>query len=80
MGIFGNALSGWHLIIILFVIVLLFGAAKLPALAQSVGQSMKILRREARDAKDDDGKDTAHDSTADGVDAPSREDVASASR
>lgn len=79
MGIFGNALSGWHLIIILFVIVLLFGAAKLPALAQSVGQSMKILRREARDAKDD-GKDTAHDSTADGVDAPSREDVASAGR
>ncbi|WP_053386798.1 twin-arginine translocase TatA/TatE family subunit [Leucobacter japonicus] len=41
----GN-LSGWHLIAILFVILLMFGAPKLPALAKSLGQSMKILRKE----------------------------------
>ena len=32
-----------ELIIILLIIVLLFGAKKLPELAKSIGQSMKIL-------------------------------------
>ncbi|MFD5601060.1 twin-arginine translocase TatA/TatE family subunit [Leucobacter sp. NPDC058333] len=41
----GN-LSGWHLIAVLFIILLMFGAPKLPALAKSLGQSMKILRKE----------------------------------
>ena len=40
----GN-LQGWHLIIILVVILPLFGAAKLPALAKSMGQSARVLRR-----------------------------------
>lgn len=51
MGIFGNAFSGWHLLLILAVVVLLFGAAKLPALAKSVGQSVRILRSETKDAE-----------------------------
>jgi sec-independent protein translocase protein TatA len=42
-------LTGWHALIILAVIVLLFGAAKLPALARSVGQSMRILKTEVAD-------------------------------
>ncbi|MBK0422365.1 twin-arginine translocase TatA/TatE family subunit [Leucobacter sp. CSA2] len=41
----GN-LSGVHLIAILAVVLLLFGAPKLPALAKSIGQSMKILKKE----------------------------------
>ncbi len=39
-------LTGWHVLIILAVILLLFGAPRLPALARSVGQSLKILRHE----------------------------------
>ena len=39
-------LTGGHALIILAVIVLLFGAAKLPALAKAVGQSTKILKTE----------------------------------
>ncbi|MEV8173518.1 twin-arginine translocase TatA/TatE family subunit [Microbacterium sp. LMC-P-041] len=39
-------LTGWHALIILAIVVLVFGAAKLPALAKSVGQSMRILRSE----------------------------------
>ena len=35
-----------ELIIILLIIVLLFGAKKLPELAKSIGQSMKIFRAE----------------------------------
>ncbi|WOF22922.1 twin-arginine translocase TatA/TatE family subunit [Microbacterium betulae] len=39
-------LTGWHAIVILAVVVLVFGAAKLPALAKSVGQSVRILKKE----------------------------------
>lgn len=39
-------LTGWHALIILAIVVLVFGAAKLPALARSVGQSMRILKSE----------------------------------
>ena len=52
MGIFQN-LTGWHAIIILVVILLLFGAAKLPALAKSVGQSMKIFKSEIKSGADE---------------------------
>ena len=41
----GN-LTGWHFLIILVVILLLFGAPKLPGLARSLGQSMKIFKSE----------------------------------
>ena len=37
-----------ELIIILLIIVLLFGAKKLPELAKSIGQSMKIFRAETK--------------------------------
>jgi sec-independent protein translocase protein TatA len=43
--------TGWHALIILVVILLLFGAPKLPALARSLGQSMKILKSEVRTDK-----------------------------
>ncbi|GAA4375343.1 twin-arginine translocase TatA/TatE family subunit [Agromyces bauzanensis] len=45
--------TGWHALIILVVILLLFGAPKLPALARSLGQSMKILKSEVRPEKDE---------------------------
>ena len=44
---FGN-LTGMHLLVIVAVVLLLFGATKLPALARSIGQSMRILRSETR--------------------------------
>ncbi|MCU1444989.1 twin-arginine translocase TatA/TatE family subunit [Cryobacterium sp.] len=46
-------LTGWHFVIILFVVLLLFGAPKLPALARSLGQSAKILKTELRPGDDD---------------------------
>ena len=39
----GN-LTGWHMIIVLAIILLLFGAPKLPALAKSIAQSMRIFK------------------------------------
>ncbi|WP_138944870.1 twin-arginine translocase TatA/TatE family subunit [Plantibacter sp. M259] len=45
MGLLQN-LTGWHALIVLAVILLFFGAAKLPSLARSVGQSARILKDE----------------------------------
>ncbi|MCC2032758.1 twin-arginine translocase TatA/TatE family subunit [Microbacterium allomyrinae] len=47
-------LNGWHLLILLAVVVLLFGAAKLPNLAKSVGQSARILKGEMKAMKSAD--------------------------
>ena len=52
MGFLGN-LNGWHLIIIIAVIVLLFGAPKLPGLARSLGQSLRIFRGEMKTMKEE---------------------------
>lgn len=46
-------LSGWHFIIIAGVVVLLFGATKLPVFSKSLGQSIKIFRKEITDVKHD---------------------------
>jgi sec-independent protein translocase protein TatA len=59
MGIFGNALSGWHLLIIVLVVLVLFGATKLPIFAKGLGQSIKIFRKEMTDVQDDMAKDKA---------------------
>ncbi len=57
MGLFQN-LTGWHALILLAVVLLFFGATKLPGLAKSVGESMKIFKTELKDA---DGADRASD-------------------
>jgi sec-independent protein translocase protein TatA len=46
-------LGGWHLLIILVIIVLLFGATRLPAVSKSIGQSVRIFRREVKTMKDE---------------------------
>ncbi|WP_016697481.1 Sec-independent protein translocase subunit TatA [Actinoalloteichus spitiensis] len=51
-----------EILIIAVVLVLLFGAAKLPAMARSLGQSARILKAEVRGMKRDrarqDGEET----------------------
>lgn len=41
-------LTGFHFLIIAGVLVLIFGASKLPVFAKSLGQSAKILRHEIK--------------------------------
>ncbi|MEQ3551896.1 Sec-independent protein translocase subunit TatA [Pseudonocardia nematodicida] len=48
------ALSHW--VIVLIVLILLFGASRLPDVARSVGRSARILRSELR-AHDNDHQD-----------------------
>jgi len=56
-------ISAWHVIIVLLVVVLLFGAKRLPDLAKSVGQSMKIFKHEVKDLRDDDAPATTTTAT-----------------
>lgn len=56
-------LQGWHLLIVLAVILLLFGAAKLPALAKSMGQSARVFKGEMKAMKEDDAARTDSTST-----------------
>ncbi len=58
-------LMGWPtLLIILAVILLLFGAAKLPALAKSMGQSARAFKGEMKAMKEEDAADAAARNTA----------------
>lgn len=47
-------LSGWHFVILLVIILLLFGAPRLPALARSLGQSFRILKGEVKQSQAED--------------------------
>jgi len=49
-----NGLRPWHVIVIVVVLVLLFGAKRLPGAARSLGVSMRVLKREVRALHDDD--------------------------
>lgn len=50
---FRNGLQFWHIVVLLLVVLLLFGANRLPDLARNVGRSMKILKEEVKDLRDE---------------------------
>lgn len=47
-------LGGWELVIIVGILVLLFGAKKLPDMARSIGQSARVFKGEMKGLKRDD--------------------------
>lgn len=49
-------LQPMHLLLLVLIILLLFGANRLPDLARGVGKSMKILKEETKDLR---GTDTS---------------------
>jgi sec-independent protein translocase protein TatA len=59
-----GAMQPWHWIVLLVVVLLLFGSTRLPGLAKSVGQSMKIFKKEIKDLRDD-GSDSSDGNAAD---------------
>ncbi len=60
-----GSLGPTEIIIIALVIVLLFGARKLPEAARGIGRSLRIFKAETKglrdDDKDDDLRDTARE-------------------
>lgn len=63
---------GAHWWVILIIVVLLFGAPKLPALAKSMGQSMRIFKNEIKTGKDEDGAEKPSSEKADTDDTPAK--------
>jgi sec-independent protein translocase protein TatA len=55
--------QGWEVILIIFVILLLFGAAKLPDLARGTGRAMRIFKAETKGLRDDNSGESADDET-----------------
>ncbi len=45
--------EGWHLVILLVVVMLLFGAKRLPDSARSLGRSLRIFKAEMKDMGED---------------------------
>jgi sec-independent protein translocase protein TatA len=54
-----GALQPWHILIVIIVFVLLFGAKKLPDTARSLGKSMRIFKSEMKEMKEDSNQDEA---------------------
>jgi len=62
--------SPWKILIVAVVIIVLFGSKKLPHAARSLGQSMRILKREVQGLHEDEPASDASASTSTGFPAP----------
>jgi sec-independent protein translocase protein TatA len=47
-------LGGWEFVILIGILVLLFGAKRLPDMARSIGQSARVFKGEMKGMKSDD--------------------------
>ena len=43
-----------HIVVLLVLVLLIFGSSKLPDIARSVGQSMKVFKKEIKELRDED--------------------------
>jgi len=55
-----GALKPWHIIVLVVVILLVFGSKRLPDMARSIGQSLRVLKDETKALTSDD-KDASGD-------------------
>ena len=56
--------SPWKILIVAVVIIVLFGSKKLPSAARSLGQSMRILKKEVQGLHEDEPDSAPKDGTA----------------
>jgi len=49
-----GSLRPWHIAVLVVLLILLFGAKRLPDAARSLGRSMRILKSEVKGMADDD--------------------------
>lgn len=57
LGIGIGGLQGGELLVILFIVLLLFGAKRLPEMARSLGKAKKEFQEGLREMEDDDKAD-----------------------
>jgi sec-independent protein translocase protein TatA len=54
-----GAIRPWHIAVLVVLLILLFGAKRLPDAARSIGRSMRILKAETRSLSEDDAPQRA---------------------
>ena len=78
---FAGMLGGWEIVLILAVVLILFGAKKLPELAKGLGTGIKEFKKATREVTDeiqnsaDDKSASPNKSTTPASPAPSRADL-----
>ncbi|MDO5034073.1 MAG: twin-arginine translocase TatA/TatE family subunit [Actinomycetaceae bacterium] len=50
-----------HIIVLLIILILVFGASKLPEIAKNIGKSAKVLKKEMKELTED-GEEGSKDS------------------
>ena len=65
-------LKGWEIVIILALLLVLFGAKRLPDAARGLGRSLRIFKAETKGLRDDD-QDHHTNPGSDDVPTPTRE-------
>jgi sec-independent protein translocase protein TatA len=60
-------LGGWELVILIGILVLLFGAKRLPDMARSIGQSARVFKGEMKGLK---SEEETRSSAAEGAQKP----------
>jgi sec-independent protein translocase protein TatA len=51
---FRNLFDGWHIVILVIIVLLLFGGRRLPDAARGLGRSLRIFKSEMKQMQDDD--------------------------
>jgi len=54
-----------HILLLLIVVIVLFGAKRLPDSARSLGRSLRIFKSEMKDMKNDDKNDDKNENKDD---------------
>ncbi|GAA3511590.1 Sec-independent protein translocase subunit TatA [Actinocatenispora rupis] len=72
-----GAIRPWHIAILVVVLILLFGAKKLPDAARGLGRSLRIIKAETKTLRDDDERDVAEKAEAQTSRKPLEDDQAS---
>jgi len=65
-----GALKPWHIIVLVVILLLLFGAKRLPDAARSLGRSLRIFKAETKNLMEDDVKGKAEAQTTNRVITP----------
>lgn len=58
-----GALSWWHWVVVLIVIVILFGSKKLPEAARGLGRSMRIFKSEIKEMQNENSEEPTRELT-----------------
>ena len=56
-------LRPWHIAVLVVVVIVLFGAKRLPGAARSLGQSMRILKAETASLREDGAAESTSPTT-----------------